>query len=300
MRFALQAGGSTYEEILGWARYAESRGLEAFAVADHYLRGDGGGALDSLVTLGGLARDTATIELVVLVSPVTWRHPAVLAKTHATLADMSGGRFTLGVGTGWLEEEHSLFGFPFPERRVRFDMMEEALAYLRAAYAEPPIDFAGDHYRFAAFDIRPRPELRLVVGGTGTRRTPDLAGRYADEFNAYPASPDAVAAKVDRARAAAAAAGRDPQRLLVSSAGFFVGGVTPAAYRERLEAYAAEAGVAVADLEESMRVRTSPHGTWEEIRSRLAGMEAAGMERFFIQTFRDDPAEVEEILEHIA
>lgn len=300
MRFALQAGGGTYEQILTWARYAESRGFEAFAIPDHYLSGAAGGAaLDALVTLGGLARDTSTIELMVLVSPITWRHPAVLAKTAATLHEMSGGRFTLGVGTGWLESEHRLFGLPFPDRKVRFDMMEEALGYLRAAFADPPVDFAGAHYRFEGFDMQPRPPLRVVVGGTGTKRTPELAGRYADELNAYPAPPEVFASKVARARAAAIAADRDPDHLLISSAGFFIGGDTEAQYRERLEAYAVDSGGTVEELEEAMRVRTTPHGTWDQIRSRLDEMATAGMSRFFIQAFGDDPAAVEEVREKL-
>jgi alkanesulfonate monooxygenase SsuD/methylene tetrahydromethanopterin reductase-like flavin-dependent oxidoreductase (luciferase family) len=300
MRFALQAGGGTYEEILSWARFAESHGFEAFAIPDHYLRGgSGGAALDALVTMGGLARDTKTIELVILVSPVTWRHPAVLAKTAATLADMSGGRFTLGVGTGWLESEHRLFGLDFPERAVRFDMMEEALAYLRSAYAEPPVDFVGRHYRFEGFDMQPRPDLRIVVGGTGTRRTPELAGRYADELNAYPAPPEVFAAKVARARAAAAAAGRDPGGLTISSAGFFIAADTESGYRERLAAHAARTGSKVEDLEEAMRVRNSPHGTWDQVRATLGAMEQAGMSRFFIQTFIDDPGAVDEVMEQL-
>ncbi len=299
MRFALQAGGSTYEEILRWARFAESRRMDAFAIPDHYLRGGPGGALDALVTLGGLARDTSTIELVVLVSPVTWRHPAVLAKTAATLADMSGGRFTLGVGTGWLESEHQLFGFDFPERRVRFDMMEEALGYLRAAFADPPVSFAGIHYHFEAFDMLPRPPLRIVVGGTGTKRTPELAGRYADELNAYPAPPEVFAAKVATARRAAVAAGRPVDAVLISSAGFFIAADTEAGYRERLAARAEESGATVESLEEAMRVRHSPHGTWDRVRQMLGDMEEVGMSRFFIQTFSDNESEVEEVLEKL-
>jgi alkanesulfonate monooxygenase SsuD/methylene tetrahydromethanopterin reductase-like flavin-dependent oxidoreductase (luciferase family) len=300
MRFALQAGGSTYEEVLTWARYAESRGMDAFAIPDHYLRGGPGGALDALVTMGGLARETSTIELLVLVSPVTFRHPAVLAKTAATLSDMTGGRFTLGVGTGWLESEHRLFGFEFPERGVRFDMMEEALGYLRAAFSDPPVAFEGSHYRFEAFDMQPRPPLRIVVGGTGTKRTPELAGRYADELNAYPAPPDVFAAKVARARAAAVAAGRTADAVLISSAGFFIAADTEAGYRERLEAHAAASGATVESLEESMRVRNSPHGTWDRVREMLGAMEQAGMSRFFIQTFSDDPKDVEETLEKLS
>lgn len=301
VRFALQAGGSTYQEMLAWARFTEDRGLEAYAIPDHYLRGHGGGAaLDSLVVMGGLARETTSIELVLLVSPVTWRHPGVLAKTAATLMEMAGDRITLGVGTGWLEEEHRLFGFDFPDRGVRFAMLEEALAYLRAAFADPPVDFRGEYYRFEAFDMQPRRALRLVVGGTGARRTPELAGRYCDELNAYPAPAEVFAGKVARARAAAVAAGRDPRALTISSSGFIVAGDTDAGYRRRLEQVAGSLDASVEDLEESMRVRNSPHGTWDQVRETLDGMERAGMTRFFIQTIGDGPDEVDEILRNLA
>lgn len=140
--------------------------------------------------------------------------------------------------------------------------------------------------------MQPRPELRIVIGGTGTHRTPMLAGRYADELNAYPASPELFAAKVGRAREAAVAAGRDPSRLTISSSGFFIAGDTEAEYRDRLAEYAAESGATVADLEESMRVRNSPHGTWDQVRAMLVGLEEAGLDRFFIQTLRDDQKDV--------
>lgn len=300
MQFGLQVGGGSYEELLGWARFAEERNLSGYAIPDHYLRGDESvPALDALAILGGLARDTETIELVLLVSPVTWRHPAVLAKTYATIDDMSGGRFTLGVGTGWMEREHALFGLPFPERSTRFDMMEEALAYLRAAYAEPPAPFAGEHYTFEAFDMQPRPPLRIVVGGTGTRRTPTLAGRYADEFNAYPAPEAAYRAKVERARRAADDAGRDPDALLISSSGVLVAGDTPEEYRARLEQFAAMVGSPIDRVEESLRERNSPRGTWDEVREILDGLARAGMQRFWIQAPGASPDDVDRSLREV-
>jgi alkanesulfonate monooxygenase SsuD/methylene tetrahydromethanopterin reductase-like flavin-dependent oxidoreductase (luciferase family) len=284
MRFGLQAGGGSYAEIIEWARFAQAQGLTGFGIPDHYLRGSASEPiLDSLVVLGGLARETESIELVLLVSPVTWRHPAVLAKTYAAAHDMSGGRFTLGVGTGWLEREHELFGLPFPERRVRFDMLDEALQYLRAAFADPPRAFQGEHYAFEAFDMNPRPPLRLLVGGTGGVRTPTLAGRYADELNAYPAPEADFAAKVQRAREAAIDAGRDPDALLISSSGVLVAGDTDQEYRARLEQFAAMVGGTMEDVEEGLRKRNSPRGTWDEVRATLAGLERAGMQRFWIQ-----------------
>ena len=300
MRFCLQSNGITYEEILTWARYAEDRGLEAFALPDHYLQGAPEiPVLDTLTVFGGLARETTKIELVLLVAPVTFRHPAVLAKTAATLSDMSGGRFMLGVGTGWLEAEHRLFGFDFPERGVRFAMMEEALGYLRAAFADPPQSFSGSHYQFEAFDMKPRPELRIVVGGTGERRTPALAGKYADELNAYPAAPDVFAAKVSRAREAASKAGRDPNSLTISSAGYFIAADTESAYRASLEDTAQRAGMQVAELEAAMARRNSPHGTWDQVRATMRGLEDAGMQRFFIQAFARDQAGIDEVLEKL-
>lgn len=299
IEFAVQTLGPTYDETLAWARFAESRGLAAFAIPDHYLRrGDDipEPAHDALVTMAGLARDTTSIELVLLVSPVTWRHPAVLAKSYSSLHDMSGGRITLGVGTGWMEREHQLFGFPFPERGERFDMLEEALGYLRAAYADPPQAFNGKHYSFEAFDMQPRPPLRMVVGGIGPKRTPELAGRYCDEFNAYPAPPEDFAAKVALARQAATYAGRDPDALLISSSGVLTAADDEAGYRKMLEARAAELSVKVEDLEESMRMRNSPRGTWDRVREVLGGLEDAGMKRFYIQTASDDRGAVDHAL----
>lgn len=302
MRFAVQAMEPTYAGTLAWARWAESVGLDAFAIPDHYLRGRdrSRAALDALAVMSGLARDTESIELVLLVSPVTWRHPAVLSKTYDTIHDMSGGRFTLGVGTGWMEDEHTLFGFPFPDTSTRFGMLEEALQYLRAAHTEPPRPFQGTHYRFEAFDMRPRPPLRLLVGGTGSVKTPRLAGTYADELNAYPAPPEQFAAKVDRALDAAAQAGRDPASLLISSSGVMVAGDDDATYRKKLERLAVRMRTEVERLEAGMERRNSPRGTWQRVRETLAGMEEAGVERFYIQAFGDSVDEVAEAIERLS
>lgn len=305
MEFGLQIGGGSYVENLEWARWAESAGLTGYGVPDHYIRGQDDTsqpALDALALVAGLARETSSIELVLLVSPLTWRHPAVLAKTYATISEMSGGRFTLGVGTGWLEREHELFGLPFPPLSERFEMLEEALQYLRAAFADPPESFEGTHYRFEAFDMQPRPPLKLLVGGTGSVRTPTLAGRYADELNAYPAPEEDYAAKVEVARQAAIDADRDPDALLISSSGVVVAGDTEDEFRARLAHVAEVLGASPDDLEESFRVRNTPRGTWDQVKSVLTGLERAGMRRFWIQSlsqFQDEPADIERILDRL-
>ncbi len=305
MLYGLQAGGGTYAEILEWARWAETRGLSGFAIPDHFVRGAGYNpdgeepSLDALAVMSGLARDTDSIELFLLVSPVTWRHPAVLAKTYATIDEMSGGRLTLGVGTGWMEREHQLFGLPFPDTGIRFEMLEEALQYLRAAFSDPPESFRGAHYAFDAFDMQPRPELRLVVGGLGAVKTPTLAGRYCNELNAYPAPEEEYAAKVTIAREAAAEAGRDPDALLISSSGVLIAGDTDEEYRGRLERFAQLMGSPLEEVKEGLEHRNSPRGTWAEVREILGGMERAGMERFWIQAWGDEPADVDRALDRL-
>lgn len=134
MEIGLQTRAA-YRELLQAARWAEDRGLAAFAVPDHYLGAANDPtfpAWDHVVHLARLARETSRIQLVDLVSPVTFRYPAVHARMAATIHDMAGGRFTLGLGTGWMTEEHELFGFDFPSQRRRFAMLEEQLAYQEA------------------------------------------------------------------------------------------------------------------------------------------------------------------------
>jgi alkanesulfonate monooxygenase SsuD/methylene tetrahydromethanopterin reductase-like flavin-dependent oxidoreductase (luciferase family) len=180
-----QLGGS-YERLLALARWAEDIGLDSFARSDHYLHfGTSSPATDALTTFGGLARETERIQLVVLVTPITFRHPAVIAKTAATIDEMSGGRLGLGIGTGWMEPEHEAFGMDLPDLTERFDRFAETLAYVRAATSGSG-GFRGTHYELRPIDVLPRPEaLPIIVGGSGMRRTPTLAGRFADEYNIF-------------------------------------------------------------------------------------------------------------------
>lgn len=290
MDVGLQVSGG-YDAVVAAARWAEAEDFVAFALPDHYVGGLGtdtaatGDAFDGLVQLAGLARDTSRIELSMLVSPITFRHPAVLAKTAVTIDHMSGGRFTLGVGTGWLEREHEIFGFPFPERAVRFDMMEEALAYLQAAFANDAAGFAGRFFELEAISVQPKPltRRRLVVGGMGSTRTPALAGRYADEYNVYPAGRAELEGRIRLMREAARAAGRDPDAILISSSGQVVTAETRDGYDEKLAARAAELGMDVDELEQHYAVRNTPRGSHDEVREQLRTLGDVGVTRFYLQ-----------------
>lgn len=284
MDFALQTSGD-YETVLTAARWAEERGLACIALPDHYFLGLGDEglerpALDALAQLAGLARETSTIQLSVLVSPITFRHPAVLYKNGVTLDHMSGGRFTLGIGTGWMEAEHEYFGFDFPPVAERFGLMEEALGYVHAALHGK--GFTGEHYTLKEFAYQPAPMgLRLVVGGTGKHKTPRLAGRFADEFNAYPG--EELAERIARARRAAVEAHRDPGSMLISSSGQVVVEETHSDLEERLDRMASEAKMTREELNEHFERRSTPVGTVDEVRSQLEEMVALGIRRFYIQ-----------------
>ena len=293
MDLALQVRG-TYEELLETAHFSESNGLAAMALPDHYLasRTDlTAPAYDAFSQLAGLARETSILELSTVVSPVTFRHPAVTLKSAVTIDEMSNGRFTLGLGTGWFVEEHQLFGIPFPDKR--FDLLEDALAYTRAGLGQR--EYKGPHFQIEAFESNPQPQnLRIVVGGFGPKRTPELAGTYADEFNVYSGPIVEMKERIDLAKQSAAAAGRDPEALLISTAGPVVTGTDEAAYRQALTRAADMFSQTPEELEAGMRERGGPIGM--DAADTIAAMEEIGVKRIYLQLFGTDPKRREDML----
>jgi len=289
MEYALQVAGP-YKRLVEAARFANDRGLIALALPDHYLlaldedAAQTTPAPDAFIQLGGLARETEDLDLVMLVSPITFRHPAVLAKMAVTIDRMSGGRFTLGVGTGWMDREHEVFGFEYPDMAERFNMLEEALAYLTAAFDPESPGYAGKRYRLEAFPLAPHPDKKipLLVGGTGAHKTPWLAGQFADEFNVYP-GPN-LEERIDRFRRAAAEAGRDPDSIRLSSSGQVVAAATEGEFEEMMNENASEAGLSRKALEAHYEKRHTPRGTYEGVRDQLDGFEKLGITRFYFQS----------------
>lgn len=273
MEFAIQKRGS-WEDTLAAARWAEDAGLVAFAMPDHYLqlsKDTDKPAWDHLVHLAALSRETTRVQLTSLVSPVTFRHPAVYYKMAVTLDEVSGGRFALGLGAGWLDAEFENFGIPYPDRAIRFEMLEEALAYLRTAFSPGAVGFAGRHYQLASFEPHPHPAgVKLVVGGEGKVKTPRLAGTYADEFNIYACPPEEFAGKAGTAHDAASSAGRDPELLLLSAAGPAVAAKREGDYRRILGGLAARIGREPEYIEARYRERGYPHGSGAQAAEMIA------------------------------
>jgi len=240
-------------------------------------------APDAFIQLAGIARDIPDIHLVMLVTPITFRHPAVIAKMAVTLDEMSGGRFALGIGTGWMDREHEVFGFEYPSMKERFARLEEALAYIRAAFDSESPGFKGEYYRLEAFPLSPSPirKIPIVVGGTGAHKTPRLAGQYADEFNVYP-GPE-LGERIDRFRSAALKAGRDPADIMLSSSGQVVARETEAEFEEEMNKQASDGGISREELDAQYEKRQTPRGTYEQVAESLADLAGHGVQRFYFQ-----------------
>jgi len=279
--------GGTYRRLVELAQWSEANGLDAFARSDHYLNMDSSApATDALVAFGGVAVETSSIELVTLISPLTFRHPAVMAKSATTLDEISGGRFSLGVGTGWMESEHAAFGLDLPVLKERFDRLEEALAYLTTAFAGGGT-VEGQYYSLAADEVLPSASegLRIVVGGGGPKKTPTLAGRYADEYNMFVTDAETLEARVGVMVGAARDAGREPSDILISMAGPGMVYSTDEEHTAVVADRARKRDMTVEDYIAMLDARNVPHGTPERARDALNRMGELGVGRYYVQEY---------------
>jgi F420-dependent oxidoreductase-like protein len=176
--------------LAGLGAAVEEAGVDNLSLMDHYLQlpflgGDHDPMLEGYTTLGFLAAHTTTVELQLLMTGVTYRHPGLLAKIVATLDVLSGGRAAFGIGAAWYEREHLAYGVPFPSLKERFERVDETLRIVRQMWSDDDGPFEGDHYRLAETVCAPRPLHRVpvMVGGNGERKTLRLVARYADACN---------------------------------------------------------------------------------------------------------------------
>jgi alkanesulfonate monooxygenase len=290
--------GASYERVLRLAQCAERLGFDGFFSSDHYLKMSAvsglPGPLDTWTTMAGLARDTSTLRLGSLVTPVTFRHPGPLAIAVAQIDDMSGGRVELGLGAGWFEAEHRAYAVPFPPIGVRHRMLEEQLAIITGLWSTPvgeTFRFDGTHYQVDASPALPKPRqqprLPIIVGGKGPVRTPRLAATYADEFNmSFPPLDDFVQQRA-RVRAACEARRRDPDSLVYSCALVVCCGADEAEFERRARA--------IDRAPDELR-RLGLAGLPGEVAERIAAYRAAGVERFYLQTLDIDDLDHLELL----
>ena len=280
--------GATYDTLLAVAQRAETLGFDAFFRSDHYINFDGDGLpgpTDAWVTLAGLARETTSIRLGTLVSPVTFRYPGQLAIEVAQVDHMSGGRVELGLGAGWNDVEHRANSIPFPPTGERFEILEDQLAIITGMWKSPTgtkFDHTGTHQSVEGSPGLPKPVQRddrsggvpIVMGGWGAKRTPRLAAQYAAEFN-LPFSPaQNVADQFAKVRQACEKVGRDPDTLTLSCAVVACCGEDDAAFVRRANA--------IGQDPDQLRANQLG-GTTDEVEQRAAEYEAAGAQRLYLQ-----------------
>jgi F420-dependent oxidoreductase-like protein len=295
--------GASYDDQLAFAQAAERLGFDGFFRSDHYLHmGDGDGLpgpTDAWTTLAGLARETSRIRLGTLVSSVTYRVPGLLAIQVAQVDAMSGGRAELGLGTGWFAREHEAYGIPFPAKR--FDILEEQLELVTGLWSTPvgeTYSFDGAHYRLTDAPALPKPvqqRVPVIVGGGGPRRTPELAARFATEFNIGFRSEEESAEKFAGVRAACERIGRDPASLKLSVALPTLAGASAA----DLDRRAARIERTVDELRGDVNIV----GDRDEIVAKVERLVALGAERVYFQLMDlQDVSHVEylgEVLPHL-
>ncbi len=184
----------------------EEAGLDNVSFMDHYLQleflsGVNDPMLEGYTALGFLAAHTSTVQLQLLMTGVTYRHPGLLAKIVSTLDVLSGGRAALGIGAAWYEREHRALGVPFPALAERFERLEESLEIVHQMWSDDDGPYVGKHYQLAETLNSPQPLRKphppIMVGGGGEKKTLRLVAKYGDACNLFASSPEAVQHKLE-------------------------------------------------------------------------------------------------------
>ncbi|MET0851021.1 MAG: TIGR03560 family F420-dependent LLM class oxidoreductase [Candidatus Rokuibacteriota bacterium] len=291
--------GLTWERWLRLADAAEDLGFESLCRSDH-LTGLAGDArrpcIETWASLGALATRTRRIRFGPMVSPITFYHPALLAKMATAVDVQSGGRLDLGIGAGWNEYEHRMYGVPFPSVKERMDRLECGARVIRALGAGQPVTLDQPYYPLVAaqsFPLPPHGRLRLVVGGRGEKRTLRIAAEFADEWNVTRLDPAGFRAKLEVLARHCADVRRDPETIRRSlMIPLAIGGDSRDVAR-RIAAARAKFPSLPAD-EAGWRAASFLAGPPEAVTAALTTWQAAGMQRALLQMIdQDDIAALE-------
>jgi alkanesulfonate monooxygenase SsuD/methylene tetrahydromethanopterin reductase-like flavin-dependent oxidoreductase (luciferase family) len=293
MRFSLMVEGQQGPTWDLWTEVAdtcERLGFESLYSSDHYFPGDGPagrGSFDALTIIAGLAARTRRLRLGTMVSPVTFRHPAVFAKVVTTIDHIGSGRAEIALGAGWWEEEHRMHGIPFLTRSERFEMLAEQLEVVHAAFTQDRFSLKTAHYAVEDLEFLRQPVQRphppIIVGGHGGPRIAELVARWADEFNTVGGTPEDVRERYAAVRRAVADAGREQSSVTTSMMTWFVIGRDEDEFRgkaERARTYGSTDTPLDAYLDEIGRDWIV--GTPGEAIDRLREYEKAGVERIVL------------------
>jgi F420-dependent oxidoreductase-like protein len=291
--------GVTWDDWVALAAACEEHGVEALFRSDHYVSGfdESRPVLDAWATIAGLAARTSKLQLGTLVSPATFRHPAVLAQSAATADEISGGRVTLGIGAGWMEREHEAYGFEFGSARERVARLAEQVEIVHGLLRQDRLDFHGEHYRLRDAPGLGRPELPLLVGGSAKPGTTGPAVRFADEYNTLFGTLEEVSQRKQALDEACERAGRDPATLRYSLMAPCVVGRNERELHESARRIGARFGRDPQDVLERYGER-GPVGTVEQVVERLKQIEEIGYERVMLQHLAHEDLDTVALIGH--
>ncbi len=281
--------GLTWERWQDIAAIAEEAGFAGLYRSDHFLNTIGPGpdqpTLELWASLTWLASHTERIRFGPLVSPVSLRHPVITAWTAAAVHDLSGGRLRLGLGAGWVEREHTAYGFSMLPLKQRFDRFQEALEVVtRLLKQDQPQTFKGAYYELNQADLRPRPVAggpAIIIGGNGPLRTLPLAARYADEWNGVGSNPDRYARLSGQLDDLIRSSGREPSSVRRTVMMRVVSGVSEEVIQRKLGG----------PLPPSMSRSGAIVGLPEQVAEQLAGLKQAGAAEAMLQWIEIDDLE---------
>lgn len=276
----------TWDEIVAFATHAEATGWDGVWVADHFMPNDDT-ALDQpmqecFTTLAGLAAVVPRVRLGSLVAGNTYRHPAVLANQAATIADIAHGRFVLGIGAGWQENEHQRYGIELGSVTDRIDRFEEACQVIRGLRDDPRTTVEGAHYALHDAPMEPKPAgpMPLLIGSSGQRRMAAIVARYADEWNTW-STPELWLEKRQGYLRAMDDIGRDPATLHTSTQALLFAGPDGAKTAADFRA-----------------IRPAIGGTADELIDQISGWADAGLDELIVPSFTlGGPAPAAEVMD---
>ena len=273
--------GLTWPRWQKIVRLVEELGFVGLYRSDHFTNANPPDqeSLELWTSLTWLACNTTLIEFGPLVTPFSFRHPAFTARMAAAVDDLSNGRLTLGLGAGWQEREHTLFGFDLLEPKARFDRFEEGLEVVtRLLQRDEPLTFEGRYYQVRGATLLPRPQRpggpRILIGGDGNRTLANVA-RYADEWNCVMLIPQNFDRKNRRLNELLHEQGRNPDSVRRSMMTGCIFGHDEAALHAKLSARNRTVG--------QLRERGFVVGSASQVNEQLQALERAGVQRVMLQ-----------------
>jgi probable F420-dependent oxidoreductase len=287
-------GPVTFDRLSEIARLAERLGFSSVWISDHFFlrldRYGGGpevhGSVEPMIGLAALAMATERVRLGTLVMSASFRHPGIVAKMAAAIDLFSGGRFDLGIGAGWYEDEYRAYGYPFGTVGERFEILEESLEVLGLLFGEGPVTFRGKHFRLDGAYNRPEPAGRppIWLGSKGGPRSLRLAARHADGWNTvWRWTVEDYAERVREARRICEDEGRDPASLRLSVGLYALVGTDKADLESRFAAMQRWApGGAIDAVSLSEWTRGGLVGTPPEVLETVAQFAALGVEEIVL------------------